>query len=125
MSRFDQIRIDAKLLPTSNAQELEDLTDLDFQTKDLDREYLDYHVGEDGYLYFEDFEYEISHIDNPKGLFSIELTKTNQTIKKSYFTGKVRFYGKPYEVFYVFEADFHDGKLEQVSLISKSQGFNQ
>ena len=56
MGRFDSFKINAKLLPTSNAQELEDLTDLEFQTKDLEREFLDYFVGEDGYLYFEDFE---------------------------------------------------------------------
>lgn len=120
-SRFDTIKIDAKLLPTSNVQELEDLTDLEFQTKDLEREYLPYHVGADGYLYFEDYEFEMTPTDNPNGLFSVALTKTNQTIKKSYHSGKVRFYGKPYEVFYVFEADFHDGKLEQVTLISKSE----
>jgi len=120
MGRYDTFKINAKLLPTSNAQELEDLTDLEFQTKDLEREFLDYFVGEDGYLYFEDFEYEMTPTDNPEGLFSVELKKINKTVKKSYHTGDVEFYGKPYEVFYTFKAHLHDGKLETVDLVSKT-----
>lgn len=119
MRRFDEFKINANLLPISDAQELEDLKDLEFQTKSLDREYLDYHVADDGYLYYLDFEYEMKPTDNPDGLFSITLARTNETIKRSYHTGDVEFYGKPYEVFYTFNAHFHDGKLESVVLISK------
>jgi hypothetical protein len=120
MGRYDHFKINAKLLPTSSAEELNDLSNLEFQTKDLDREFLDYFVEEDGYLYYADFEYEMTPTDNPKSFFSIELKKINQTIKKSYYTGNVEFYGKPYEVFYSFKAHFHDGKLESVDLISKT-----
>jgi hypothetical protein len=119
MGRFDSFRINANLLPTSNAQELEDLSDLEFQTKDLEREFLDYHVGEDGYLYFEDFEYEMIPTDNPEGLFSLNLRKINQTIKKSYHSGDVIFYGKPWEHMYTFKASFQDGKLNRVDLLTK------
>jgi hypothetical protein len=121
MGRYDTVKINAKLLPTSSAQELEDLTDLEFQTKDLDREFLEYYVGDDGYLYYEDFEYEMKSTNNPDGLFSIELTKINQRTKKSYYTGDIKFYGKPYEIFYTFSARFTDGKLESVDLFSKAQ----
>jgi hypothetical protein len=123
--RYDRLKLSALLLPIIDAQELSDLSDLEFQTKDLDKEFLDYQVGSDGYLYFEDFEYEMTPTDNKEGLFSIELKKINQTIKKSYHTGKVIFYGKPYETFYRFEAYFHDGKLKAVTLLSKSLGTNQ
>lgn len=121
MGRYDTLKINANLLPTSSAEELEDLKGLEFQTKDLDKEYLDYHVGEDGYLYYEDFEYEMKPTNNPDGLFSIELTKINQRTKKSYYTGDIKFYGKPYETFYTFSARFTDGKLESVDLFSKAQ----
>lgn len=121
MGRYDTFRINAKLLPTSNVQELEDLQDLEFQTKDLEREFLDYFVGDDGYLYFDDFEYEMKPTDNPDGLFSIELTKINQATKKSYYTGDIKFYGKPYETFYTFSANFENGKLQSVYLFSKAQ----
>jgi hypothetical protein len=119
MGRYDTLKINAKLLPTSSAEELEDLSDLEFQTKDLERQYLDYHVGDDGYLYYEDFEYEMKPTDNKEGLFSIELTKINQRIKKSYHSGDVEFYGKPWELHYTFKASFNDGKLQKVVLISK------
>jgi hypothetical protein len=119
MGRFDYLKINATLLPTSSAEELEDLSDLEFQTKDLDREFLDYHVGEDGYLYFDDFEYEMTPTNNEKGLFSIELKKINQQTKKSYHSGDVIFYGKPWEHMYTFKANFQDGKLNRVDLITK------
>jgi hypothetical protein len=121
MGRYDTFKINATLLPTSNAQELEDLKDLEFQTKDLEREFLEYFVGDDGYLYYEDFEYEMKPTNNPEGLFSIELTKINQKTKKSYYTGDMKFYGKPYEIFYTFSASFQDGKLLLVDLFSKAQ----
>jgi hypothetical protein len=57
--------------------------------------------------------------DNPEGLFNINLRKINQTIKKSYHTGDVEFYGKPWEYMYTFKAHFQDGKLERVDLITK------
>lgn len=119
MGRFDTLKIDANLLPTSNAQELEDLSDLEFQTKDLDKEFLEYFVDSDGYLKFKDFEYQMTPTDNEKGLFSIELKRVNETIKKSYHSGDVEFYGKPWEHMYTFKARFQDGKLERVDLISK------
>ena len=121
MGRYDTLKINANLLPTSSVEELHDLSDLEFQTKDLDREFLQFYVGEDGYLYYEDFEYEMKPTSNPNGLFSIELTKINQRTKKSYHTGNIKFYGKPYEVFYTFSARFTDGKLESVDLFSKAQ----
>jgi hypothetical protein len=70
-------------------------------------------------LYFEDYEYEMIPSDNPEGLFNINLRKINQTIKKSYHTGDVEFYGKPWEYMYTFKAHFQDGKLERVDLINK------
>ena len=56
MGRYDTFKINAKLLPTSNAQELEDLTDLEFQTKDLER-YDTYRT------------YKTNHIRNVKELY--------------------------------------------------------
>ena len=35
-SRYDTLRIDLKFLPIEDEQELEDLKDLEFQTKSLD-----------------------------------------------------------------------------------------
>ena len=119
MGRYDYFRINANLLPTSSAQELQDLTDLEFQTKDLDKEFLEYYVGEDGYLYFKDFEYAMTPTDNPEGLISVALKKVNETIKKSYYSGTIEFYGKPYEIFYTFKATFVDGKLTTVDLVGK------
>lgn len=119
MGRFDTLKINTRFLPISDAQELEDLSDLEFQTKDLEKEFLDYEVGEDGYLYFEDYEYEIVPNNNSDKLFRIGLVKINQTIKKSYHTGDVTFYGKPWEYMYTFKAHFQDGKLERVDLITK------
>lgn len=119
MGRFDTLKINTRFLPISDAQELEDLSDLEFQTKDLEKEFLEYEVGEDGYLYYEDYEYEMTPTDNPNGLFSMTLKKINQKIKKSYHTGDVEFYGKPWEYMYTFKAHFQDGKLERVDLITK------
>lgn len=119
MGRFDTLKINTRFLPILDAQELEDLTDIEFQTKDLEREFLEYEIGEDGYLYYEDFEYEMTPIDNPESLFSMELKKINQKIKKSYHSGDVIFYGKPWEYMYTFKANFQDGKLERVDLITK------
>ena len=119
MGRYDYFRINANLLPTSSAQELEDLTNLEFQTKDLDKEFLEYNVEDDGYLYFKDFEYQMTPTDNPDGLFSVELKRINETIKKSYYSGTIEFYGKPYELFYTFKASFVDGKLTTVDLVGK------
>lgn len=119
MGRYDTLRLNTKFLPITDVQELEDLSDLEFQTKDLDKEFLDYHVGDDGYLYFEDYEYELTPTDNPDGLFSLGLKKINQQIKKSYHTGDVTFYGKPWEYMYTFKANFQDGKLQRVDLITK------
>lgn len=119
MGRFDTFKIDNVLLPISDAQELEDLNELVFQTKDLDKEFLDYFVDEKGNLMYEDFEYQMTPSENPNGLFSMTLTKTKQINKKSYHTGEVVFYGKPYETFYTFKATFHDGMLQKVDLLSK------
>ncbi len=83
MGRFDTLKINTRFLPISDAQELEDLSDLEFQTKDLEKQFLEYEVGEDGYLYYEDYEYEMTPSDNPNGLFNISLKKINQAIPRN------------------------------------------
>jgi len=119
MGRYDTLKINTKFLPILDAQELEDLTDIEFQTKDLEREFLDYEIGDDGYLYYEDFEYEMKATDNPESFFSVELKKINQKIKKSYYSGDIIFYGKPWDKMYYFKANLQNGKLERVDFINK------
>lgn len=111
MSRYDYIKVYESLLPVNGLQRI-DLSNLEFQTKDLDREFLSYYVTDEGELFYEDYEYELIEEDN--SFFRFKLRKNPKGIVQSTHTGDVVFYGKPYETFYKFKAKFTNGKLESI-----------
>lgn len=116
MSRYDYIYIHISHFKNLSEDTLEELNGLEFQTKDLDREFLEYEVREDGELYYEDYHYELVECD---GILAKKLERVLDGIKKSNFTGIIVFYGKPYEIFYTFKAKITNGKLNYVRLVSK------
>lgn len=120
MSRYDYIYIADDLLKDVTGLEKEDVSDLsrlEFQTKDLDREFLEYFIDADKKLYYEDFYYELvdAIVD---GLFNKQLRKVDLGTVKSNFTGIVMFYGKPYEKMYTFHAKITNGELKYIRLLS-------
>lgn len=110
-SRYDYIKINESLLPVNGLQKL-DLSNLEFQTKDLDREFLSYFITEEGELYYQDYEYQL--VEENHSFFKYKMKKNLLGNVKSEHTGDVVFYGKPYETFYKFKAKFTDGKLESI-----------
>ena len=116
MRRYDYIYIHISHFKNLTPEELEEINGLEFQTKDLDREFLEYEVREDGELYYEDYHYDLIDCD---GLFAKKLERVMDGIKKSDFTGIIVFYGKPYEIFYTFKARITKGKLNYIRLVSK------
>ena len=120
MSRFDYIYISDSLLKEVtglDSQDISDLSRLEFQTKDLDREFLEYFIDDDKKLHYEDFYYELvdSIVD---GLFSKQMRKVDLGTVKSNFTGIIMFYGKPYEQMYTFHAKITNGELKYIRLLS-------
>lgn len=120
MSRFDYIYISDSLLKEVtglDSQDISDLSRLEFQTKDLDREFLEYFIDDDKKLYYEDFYYELvdSIVD---GLFNKQMRKVDLGTVKSNFTGIIMFYGKPYEQMYTFHAKITNGELKYIRLLS-------
>lgn len=120
MSRYDYIYIADDLLKEVSGLDKEDISDLsrlEFQTKDLEREFLEYFIDEDKKLYYEDFYYELvdAIVD---GLFNKQMRKVDLGTVKSNFTGIVMFYGKPYEKMYTFHAKITNGELKYIRLIS-------
>lgn len=118
MSRFDYIKIHASHFVglAITEDELSQLDGLEFQTKDLEREFLDYVVDEDGILSYEDFMYELKDADN--GLFNKVLCRIPLGKVITNHTGVVMFYGKPYESMYTLQAKFTNGRLKYVRLLS-------
>lgn len=114
MSRYDYIKISDSLLPVNGLQRI-DLSGLEFQTKDLDREYLDYTIDEGGNLSYMDYEYEL--IETPENFFRFKMNRVNKGIINSDYTGYIKFYGKPYEIFYIFKAKFTNGKLDTIERV--------
>ena len=120
MSRFDYIYIADSLLKEVtglDSQDISDLSRLEFQTKDLDREFLEYFIDDDKRLHYEDFYYELvdSIVD---GLFNKQMRKVDLGTVKSNFTGIIMFYGKPYEQMYTFHAKITNGELKYIRLLS-------
>lgn len=116
MSRYDYIKIKDELLPVNNLQR-RDLSGLEFQTKSLDREFLEYEIGPDGTLKYTDYEYELIETDN--SIFKFKLRRKNETVKDSDYTGEILFYGKPYDTFYIFKANFDAGRMQSIERIIK------
>ena len=116
MSRYDYLYIHTSHFKGLSEQELSDLSGLEFQTKDLEREFLVYTVNENGTLSYEDFEYELRDSDNK--IFSKVFYRVPLGIIETNFTGVVMFYGKPYESMYTFQAKFTNGKLKYIKLLS-------
>lgn len=116
MSRYDYIKIREELLPV-NAFQRRDLSNLEFQTKSLDKEFLEYEIDESGKLTYMDYEYELVETDDE--IFKFKLKRKNLTIKDSTYTGEVLFYGKPYDVFYIFKANFNDGQMLSIERVIK------
>jgi hypothetical protein len=114
MSRYDYIKISDSLLPVNGLQRL-DLSGLEFQTKDLDREFLDYVIDESGLLSYTDYEYEL--LEEQHSFFKLKIRKVMKDVVISNFTGVIKFYGKPYEIFYIFKAKFTDGKLDTIERV--------
>jgi hypothetical protein len=120
VSRFDYIYIADSLLKEVtglDSQDISDLSRLEFQTKDLDREFLEYFIDDDKRLHYEDFYYELvdSIVD---GLFNKQMRKVDLGTVKSNFTGIIMFYGKPYEQMYTFHAKITNGELKYIRLLS-------
>lgn len=116
MSRYDYIRVSENLLPVNTFQRM-DLSNLEFQTKSLDNEFLEYTIDDSGTLKYMDYEYDIVETDDP--IFKFKLKRKNLQIKDSEYTGSVVFYGKPYETMYVFRAELVEGKLQSIERIIK------
>lgn len=120
MSRFDYIFLDLSLFDKVSSlteEDREEISGLEFQTKDLQREFLEYFVDSERQLHYEDFHYELVDSNND-GLFSRLLRKVDDGVHKDNFTGVIMFYGKPYEKMYTFHAKFTNGELKYVRLLS-------
>lgn len=115
MSRYDYIYIDTSHFKGLADKELSEIDGLEFQTKDLDREFLEYNVGKDGKLFFMDYHYELEDSD---GFFKKVMIRVNDGPVDSNHTGVVMFYGKPYEKMYTFQAKFTKGELKYIRLLS-------
>jgi hypothetical protein len=120
VSRYDYIYISKDLfkgVAGLNDEDIIDIEGLEFQTKDLEREFLEYFIDSERQLYYEDFYYELVDATED-GLFSKQLRKVEIGTKKHNFTGIVMFYGKPYEQMYTFHAKITNGELKYIRLIS-------
>lgn len=116
--RYDYLYVHSSNFKTLSEEELDELWGLEFQTRSLEREFLPYRISWDRLLYYQDFHYEL--VDNDgTGLFSKSFKTVKGVIKRSYFTGVMIFYGKPYEQMYVFAATFDNGELQDIKLIKK------
>jgi len=116
--RYDYLCVHSSNFKTLSEDELDELWGLEFQTRSLDREFLPYRLSYDKILYYQDFHYEL--VDNDgTGLFCKSLKEVRGAMKRSYFTGTIRFYGKPYEQMYVFDAFVYNGELKEIKLIKK------
>lgn len=115
MSRYDYIYIDSSHFKGLTDKEISEIDGLEFQTKDLEREFLEYNVGSDGMLSYMDYYYELVDSD---GLFKKMLSRIEKGIVYSTHTGVVMFYGKPYEKMYTFQAKFTKGELKYIRLLS-------
>lgn len=111
MSRYDYIKVFDSLLPVNGLQRI-DLSNLEFQTKCLDREFLLYHIKEDGSLTYDDYEYEL--VEENHSFFRFKMEKRMKGSVTSSYSGDLVFYGKPYETFYKFNAKFTEGKLQSI-----------
>lgn len=119
MSRYDYIYVNSSHFKNLTDSEMSDIEGLEFQTKDLQREFLQYDISADGILCYQDFHYEL--VDNKEdGLFTKSMRRVYDGVVKETFTGEVVFYGKPYESMYIFLARFTNGKLDYIRLLNKS-----
>jgi hypothetical protein len=119
VSRYDYIYIHKSHFQNLTEDEMDDINGLEFQTKDLQREFLQYDVPVDGVLCYQDFHYEL--VDNKEdGLFTKSMRRVYDGVVRESFTGEIIFYGKPYESMYIFLARFTDGRLDYIRLLNKS-----
>ena len=116
MSRYDYIKIKEELLPVNSFQR-RDLSNLEFQTKSLDNEFLEYDIDENGKLTYMDYEYEL--VETEEEIFKFKLRRKNIAQKDSNHTGDVLFYGKPYDTMYIFKANFSDGVMQSIERVIK------
>jgi len=116
MSRYDYIKIKEELLPVNSFQR-RDLSNLEFQTKSLDNEFLEYDIDETGKLTYMDYEYEL--VETDEDIFKFKLSRKNINTKESTYTGEVIFYGKPYDVFYIFKSNFKEGVMFSIERVIK------
>lgn len=118
MLRYDYLYVHSSNFKTLSEEELDELWGLEFQTKSLDREFLPYRLSWDKLLYYQDFHYELVENDGT-GFFSKSFKTVKGAMRRSYFTGNIRFYGKPYEEMYIFDATVENGELQDIKLIKK------
>lgn len=116
MSRYDYIKICNDLLPVNTLQR-NDLSGLEFQTKSLDNEFLEYNIDCTGIITYMDYEYEL--VESTEGPFKFKLRRIDIGIKSMDYTGDVLFYGKPYDVFYIFKANFNNGVMTTIERVIK------
>jgi hypothetical protein len=119
VSRYDYIYVHSSHFKGLTDSEMSDINGLEFQTKDLQKEFLQYDIGSDGCLCYQDFHYEL--VDNKEeGLFTKSMRRIYDGVVKESFTGEIIFYGKPYESMYIFLARFTLGQLDYIKLLNKS-----
>jgi hypothetical protein len=119
VSRYDYIEVSRSLFRGLSEEELREIDGLEFQTKDLEREYLVYYLTESGNMFFRDYHYEL--VDTPhKPIFKQSLKRIEHGIESCNFSGVIEFYGKPYQHFYTFQAKITNGKLKYIRLLSKT-----
>lgn len=116
MSRYDYIKICDNLLPVNTLQR-RDLSNLEFQTKSLDREFLEYSVDCTGVITYMDYEYDLIEVEDK--IFSYKLSRRDIGIKPCNHTGEILFYGKPYDTIYIFKATFEDGIMKAIERVIK------
>lgn len=114
---FDVFYIDPQLLPCS-PEERDDLSGLPLQCK-VEKDGIAYSVymkNDEWYLQRADYEYVLT---------DFKLRRVELDAEPFDYTGEIKFYGKPYEVGFVFRASFDSGKLISVRLTNRiGDGFD-
>ncbi len=104
-------------LPVVDDQDGEDLTELEFQTKSLEGEFIDFMVDEFGQLWRRDYTYALIDVGEP--ILKYRLRRHDADWLPHNITKRIVFYGKPYEHWFAFSIMVSKGKVKECKLISK------
>lgn len=106
-----------KSLPVADDQDSDDLTGIEFQTKSLEGEYIDFMVDELGQLWRRDYSYTLIEVNEP--ILKYRLRRHDTDWLPHNITKRIVFYGKPYEYWFTFSLMVSRGKVKECKLISK------